>query len=266
VVEAKGPTVQELNFYPIKSFRGLRTNELRLDQSGAIYDRQWMLVDDKNVFLSQRQIPELATIGVTFDEASLELARADHGSIDFGLEEHAGPEFTVSIWKSEVPAFEVSEEVSQWISEVLKRKVRLVRLSSTAKRLFEADNPNSTLRFVDQRPLLVIGRASLEQLEKKAQVTLSMSRFRPNIVIKDIPAHAEDTYTSFTVDGLEFKALKTATRCKITTVHPLTGVVGEEPLKTLATYRRQEKGITFGCYYTQVRPGMIKIGAPVLPR
>ena len=48
---------------------------------------------------------------------------------------------------------------------------------------------------------------------------------------------------------MEFKALKPCTRCKITTVHPLTGEVGDEPLKTLATYRRQERGIMFGYYY-----------------
>src|SRR2546423_1284126 len=136
MIEEKPPTVHELNFYPIKSFRGLRTSELQLDNSGALWDRQWMLIDDKNGFLSQRQIPELAKIGVAFDESSLELSVQEHGSIDFGLEEVEGKEMTVTIWKSEVAALEVSSEVSKWLSDVLHKKVRLVRMAPSAKRLW----------------------------------------------------------------------------------------------------------------------------------
>jgi uncharacterized protein YcbX len=260
------PVVQELNFYPIKSLRGLRTSELKIDASGALLDRKWMIVDEKNGFLSQRQMPEMALINVAYDEYGIELSKGEFGSADFGLEEHEGEEFQVKIWKADVPAYEVSSEVSEWLSGVLKKKVKLVRLSENAKRLWDADNAESTLRFTDSRPLLVIGRASLEQLEKMAGITLAMSRFRPNIVLNHIPAHAEDTYASFVSGGLEFKALKPCTRCTITTVHPMTGVMGEEPLKTLATYRKGEKGIAFGYYYTATRPGTIKLGAPVSPR
>jgi len=65
--------VTELNFYPIKSFRGLRANELRLGKYGVEWDRQWMLVDEENKFLTQRQYPQLAKIGLMFDEVSIEL-------------------------------------------------------------------------------------------------------------------------------------------------------------------------------------------------
>lgn len=263
--DEKLPTVHDLYFYPIKSFRGLRTGELRLNSSGPLLDRQWMLVDEKNSFLTQRQIPELAKFGVSLDESSLELSLQEFGSSDFGLEEHEDKEFNVTIWKTEVPAFEVSGEVSEWLSKVLSKKVKLVRLSANAHRGFDEELPERTMRFVDQRPLLVIGRASLEQLEKRAGVGISMSRFRPNIVISNILAHAEDTWAGFKIGNLNFKALKPSTRCKVTTVHPLTGVMGEEPLKTLATYRQMEKGLHFGYYYAHLNDGLIKIGAPVSP-
>ena len=259
------PSITELNFYPVKSLRGLRTNELHLDQSGALYDRQWMIVDDKGTFLTQRQMPEMATIGVTFEDGILELSKGEHGTIDFGLEEVEGPEIKVKCWQHEMPAFEVSSEVSKWVSEVLKKPLRLVRMSSSSNRLYDPADPKTTLRFVDQRPLLVISKESLELLEAKAKMQMSMARFRPNIVISHVPAHAEDNYAGFSAGGLEFKALKPSTRCKITCTHPLTGVVGDEPLKTLATYRRAEKGITFGYYYANLKPGVLKLGAPVSP-
>lgn len=257
-------SVSELYFYPIKSFRGLRTGELRLEKSGPQWDRQWMLVDDKNGFLTQRQMPELARIGLLMDDASIELSLQGHDSIDFGLEEKTGDAFAVKVWADEVPAYEVSPEVSEWLSAVLKKKVKLVRMSDAAQRASKV-RPESRLRFVDQQPLLVISRGSLEQLELKAGVRLAMSRFRPNIVINHAAAHEEDHWSGFKIGNIEFQALKPCTRCKITTVHPLTGEVGEEPLKTLATYRRIEKGIAFGYYYAHLQEGLIKLGAPVSP-
>ena len=257
-------TVQELNFYPIKSFRGLRTNELRLDKRGAVFDRHWLLVDEQGGFLTQRQLPQLAKIGLRMDEASLELSLQDHGNIDFGLEERTGPALDVTVWKFPMAAYEVSTEVSEWLSDFLKKPVRLVRMGEDAKREVP-EVPERSLSFQDKLPLLVISKASLEQLELKAGVRLSMSRFRPNIVIGNVAPHEEDQWAGFKIGNIEFRALKPCTRCKITTVHPLTGDLGEEPLKTLATYRRIEKGITFGYYYAHLQDGTIKIGAPVSP-
>ncbi len=256
--------VDQLYFYPVKSLRGLRVEELTMNASGPMWDRQWMLVDEKNHFITQRQLPKLATIGVQmFAESALELSHKDMEGIDFGLEEHEGPECQVTIWKKEVPAHEVSSEVSEWVSDVAKQKLRLVRMSPEARREFNADVPERWVRFVDQQPLLVITKAALQELEKKAGVTLSMTRFRPNIVIDGVPAHAEDAWSGFKVGGVEFKSIKPCSRCKITTVHPLTGEVGEEPLKTLSTYRRQEKGVMFGFYYAHVGDGTISAGSRV---
>ncbi|MBX3022720.1 MAG: MOSC domain-containing protein [Bdellovibrionales bacterium] len=256
--------IRDLFFYPIKSFRGLHTSELMLTKAGPLWDREWMLVDDKGVFLTQRQHPELAKIGVRFeDDAGLELSAGAQGTMDFGLEEREGPEFQVTVWKTQVPAFEVSSEVSEWLSDLLTKKVKLVRLSPNAQRTFDDAMPERTVRFVDAKPLLVISTASLKQLELKAGVTLAMSRFRPNIVIDGVEPHAEDGWPAFKVGSIEFKTLKPCTRCKITTVHPLTGAVSEEPLKTLSTYRRGEKGITFGQYFAHMHEGRLRAGAPV---
>lgn len=252
--------IRDLYFYPIKSFRGIRLGEMTLEKAGPRWDREWMLVDEKNMFLTQRQHPELAKIGVRLEEdSSIELSLPDREPIDFGLEEHQGESLEVTVWKNKVAAHEVSSEVSEWLGEFLGKKVKLVRLSPDAHRAFD-EFPENGVRFVDSKPLLVISQASLKKLEQLAGVTLSMSRFRPNIVVDGVEAHAEDTWAGIKAGGIEFKALKPCTRCKITTVHPLTGQVGEEPLKTLATYRRGEKGITFGYYYAHLKEGRLKVG------
>ena len=258
--------IKDLYFYPIKSFRGLRTAELTFDREGPLLDRQWMLVDDKNRFLTMRQMPLLTKIGLRIvDDAAIELSTPELGVVDFGLEERESAEFKVTVWKDEVPAFEVSSEISEWLSEVTGQKVRLVRLSENAKRGFSAEYPERYVRFTDAMPLQVISHAALRQLELKAGVTLAMVRFRPNIVIDEVEAHAEDSWPSFTVGKMNFAAMKPCTRCKITTVHPLTGEVGEEPLKTLETYRRIEKGIAFGYYFAHMNEGKIRVGDQVVP-
>ena len=244
--------ISELYFYPIKSMRGLRARSLEFDRLGPKWDRLWMIVDENREFISQRERPDLAKIGVRMDEdIALELSLGGLGQIDFGLEEREGDELKVRVRKDEMSAFEVSREVSQWLSDALKAKVKLVRLDEGTMR---------NVRFVDSASVLVISTASLRELEQRSGARYSMARFRPNIVVDEVLAHAEDQWTKFKVGATEFAAIKPCSRCKIITVHPLTGETGPEPLKTLATYRRQEKGIMFGAYFAHSGNGRITVG------
>lgn len=254
--------IKELNFYPIKSFRGLRTHEMTLDELGPRFDRQWMLVDENNRFLTQRQLPMLARIGLRMEEDfGIELQVSDLGTVDFGLEEREGNEITATVFKDSIPAFEVSREVSAWLSEFTGQKVRLVRLSERAQRPFVPHELGRHVRFVDSQPVLIVSTASVKDLSARVGgASLAVSRFRPNIVVDGVDAYAEDTWGAFKIGGIQFQGTRPATRCKITCVHPLTGEVGEEPLRTLMSYRRQEKGATFGHYFAHLSQGKIKVG------
>ena len=256
--------IKDLYFYPIKSFRGLKTAELYIDAQGPRLDRQWMLVDQENKFISMRTMPGLARIGLRMeDDLEIELSRHDLGTCEFALEEREGDEFSVQVWKDTVPAFEVSSEVSAWLSEAVAQKVKLVKISERAKRPLGPSFPENTVRFVDGKPLLVLSVASMKGLEDRMKAPLSAARFRPNVIVDQTLAHAEDNWSGFKAGSFEFKAVSPCTRCKITTVHPLTGEMGEEPLNTLATYRRQDKGITFGMYYANMGTGRLKAGDPI---
>jgi len=244
-------TISRLFFYPIKSFRGLEVKSLSLTKQGPWLDRQWMLVDEKNQMITQRTMPKLAQIGLSIeDEARIELTQHGQFITDFGLDETEA-KMTVKVWKDEVPALEVSSDVSNDLSQLLEKKVKLVKLAS------ECERPG---RFADSQPLLVISEESLQNLELKAQTSLSMVRFRPNIVVKGCAPHAEDVWGRFEVGSISFTATKVCTRCRITQTHPLTGVVGEEPMKTLLTYRGVEKGVAFGFYYSNDQTGDIRVG------
>ena len=55
-------TVSALFVYPVKSMRGIARAQVRLAATGLTWDRQWMVVDAKGTFLSQRTHPQLARI------------------------------------------------------------------------------------------------------------------------------------------------------------------------------------------------------------
>ncbi len=259
-----GATVKELFVYPIKSFRGVRVSRLSLDPLGPDFDRQFALIDEEGKVLTQRQLPELTRIGLQLDGSGIELTFDGFESIDFGLAEKTLNTYSTSLWGHTLPAFEVAPEVSEWLSEVLKKKVRLVSLSETAKREFRPEVlPGRATRFTDFGPLLVVSVASLRDLEKRTGQTLSVIRFRPNIVIDGVEPFAEDGWRNFKTGSMEFKAIKPCTRCVITTLHPLTGAGGPEPLKTLSQYRKGEKGVEFGYYYAHLNEGTVQVGDSV---
>jgi uncharacterized protein YcbX len=99
-------------------------------------------------------------------------------------------------------------------------------------------------------------------LESKIGSTMSISRFRPNIVIDGVPAYAEDSWGRFKVGLIDFHAAGSCVRGKELGVHPLTGEVSDQPLETLSSYRKSEegKGVNFGFYYAHQTPGKIHTG------
>lgn len=54
------PTVSQLWVYPIKSCRGIPMQGVTVGDWGIAYDREWMIVDERGMFVSQRTHPMMA--------------------------------------------------------------------------------------------------------------------------------------------------------------------------------------------------------------
>ena len=48
-------TVSQLFIYPIKSLGGIELSSAEVDKRGLKNDRRWMLVDNNNQFMTQRE-------------------------------------------------------------------------------------------------------------------------------------------------------------------------------------------------------------------
>ncbi|MFD2582267.1 MOSC domain-containing protein [Pedobacter vanadiisoli] len=256
--------LSEINIYPIKSLGGISLQEAKLEERGLQYDRRWMLVDEEGIFITQRKHFELALLQVNIHDGKLSVSHKTlpEQSISFSLDEDTGERISVLIWNDTATALEVNKTVSDWFSDFLKLKVKLVKMPETEKRLVDRDyaTNNEIVSFADGYPCLIIGQSSLDGLNEKLLAPILMDRFRPNFVFTGGEPHIEDSFKAFYIGGILFSAVKPCARCVLTTIDQQTGQKGQEPLRTLASYRTAGKKIMFGQNLLHQQTGVISVG------
>lgn len=238
-----------LYIYPVKSLSGIAVTTAAVDDFGLVGDRRFLLVDDKSRFLTQRTLPRMALIGTELGHDSLILRNPHHGSAAVGLDEPGAPH-TVQIWRDTVEAVDCGVEIAVWLSDFLRQPCRLVRLGGNHRRPVTkpAARPGDQYGFADAAPVLVISESTFadlnDRLIAKGEEAVPMDRFRPNLVISGCPAWAEDTWTRLRIGEVTFRAADPCARCIVTTTDQQTGIRYAEPLRTLATYRRDPNNPT----------------------
>jgi uncharacterized protein YcbX len=155
----------------------------------------------------------------------------------------ANPQVEVGVWDDNVLAVDQGQEVSKWLQNILGRPARLVGMTPAFDRPTSRKyTPRSCLgqaAFSDGFPLLLISEASLGDLNARMTTPLPKNRFRPNIWVKGCDAYAEDRWRTLRIGDNILHVVKPCSRCKVTTTDQDTGYRGEEPLTTLATYRKK---------------------------
>lgn len=257
--------IESLHIYPIKSLAGIHLQESRVTQRGLAFDRRWMLVDEKNQFISQREKPSLALLQpqIKGNQMLIHDRKAEKEALVFDLEEPNTKPEQVIIWDDTVLAKPLSDEVNQWFSEYLQTKVRLFHMHEEGIRPADpryAITANDKVSFADGYPILMLSQASLELLNSKLETPLSIDRFRPNIFVSGTKAHEEDTLKEINIRDQKFYGVKPCARCTITTIDQDSAKLGIEPLKTLATYRKTANKILFGENFIPRKEGELKIG------
>jgi uncharacterized protein YcbX len=257
--------ISGLYIYPVKSLAGIAMNEVALCPTGFVNDRRWMLVDREGRFISQREHHDLCLFLPHYSPDGFMIRyQSDELLLPFTIDN--GERIAATIWDDTVEAIVAGDSINEWFSTRMNRPVRLVYMPDESKRSIEDKykvSNDDVVSFADGYPVLAIGEAALALLQSKVQEELPMNRFRPNLVFTGGNAHDEDTWKHFSINGLDFYGVKPCGRCVITTIDQQTGKAGMEPLKTLATYRRQEQKILFGQNIISPANGSIRIGDPI---
>jgi uncharacterized protein YcbX len=251
--------LSELIFYPVKSCAGIAVREAVLTEAGlavdGVCDREWMVVGPDGVFLTQREHPRMAQIVPRLEGGRLVLSAP-------GLPAHAvtlaqSPEspgtarlgaLAVTIWDDRVQARDCGDASAAWFSQALEAPCRLVRFAAGARRFTSTRWTGGVAvptRFADGYPVLVIGAASLDDLNARlaaaGRPALPMNRFRPNLVIAGLDAYEEDYVGQFSFGAAILKPVKPCPRCPIPSIDQATGVAGPDPLDILQAYRRNPR-------------------------
>jgi uncharacterized protein len=257
-------TVSELYIYPIKSLGGIALNKASLIERGFEYDRRWMLVDANNQFLTQREVNAMAFLKVQLTEQGLLITNISKPGEELAVPFEPTVEGTemVDVWSSRCRAQRVSDEADAWFSKQLGFAAKLFYMPDATHRYVDgryAHNKEIT-SFTDGYPLLLIGQASLDDLNSRLETPLPMNRFRPNIVFTGGTPFQEDYLKYFEINGITFFGVKPCARCVMTTINQQTAEKAKEPLKTLSTYRLKNKKILFGQNLLHQATGIISIG------
>ncbi|MDW7695373.1 MOSC domain-containing protein [Flammeovirgaceae bacterium SG7u.111] len=241
-------TVSSLTVFPLKSAKGISVPKATISQTGFAHDRRWMITDMEGQFLTQRVFTQLALVETQLKDGKIEIHAPNMGAYAFTSEPTMGKTVEVEVWGDECEAIAPDEKLNRWMSEFLDKECQVVYMPDISERLVEKDyNPGEKLvSFADGFPFLLISEASLADLNSRLDTPVGMERFRPNIVVSGGEAFQEDGWKKIRIGEAVFSVSKPCARCVLTTVDPLTGEKGKEPLKTLASYRKVGKKIMFG--------------------
>ncbi|NML31227.1 MOSC domain-containing protein [Paraburkholderia antibiotica] len=269
------PTISELFVYPIKSCAGIALNEARLLATGLEYDRYWMITDPHGAMLTQRAYPRMALIQVELGAEDLIVRAPGMRELRTPLDATrlaAAPRVDTAVWRDAAYGLDTGDEAAAWFSEFLGLQARLLRFDPQRERIVDRDYTDSTggatTFFADGFPLLVVGQASLDdlnaRLNSKGAPSIRIDRFRPNIVLAGLDAYEEDYVETLIVDTnatagapdasrVELRLVKLCSRCPMPTIDQARGAPDpdwpNEPTDTMLGYRvsaRFDGAVTFG--------------------
>ena len=273
--------LSDIRIYPVKSVAGEQQTSAIVDRMGLKGDRRLMLINKESQFVTQRRFPQMALIQAKLinnqllinapnqPELTVSLPNEESNQTQLNKSESDFEQISSSVivWQDNCAGFIAKSPINQWFSDFIGTEVRLVSYDQNNPRPSDPtySHQDDIVSYADGFPLLVISQASLDDLNSRLDTPVPMVSFRPNIVVSGCQPYAEDRWKMLKVGEVEFEAVKTCSRCVLTTVDPNTGIKRDDgqPLKQLSQYRRAPGGVMFGMNLIPRSSGKIKIGDQV---
>lgn len=259
--------LKEINIFPIKSCGKFRVDHWPLTKRGLKYDREWLIVRNDGLALTQKQNSNLCLIKPKIIGSFLLLTYPNSVDCKILLELDSSNTLKVPLCHSKVcndniEGIDCGEEVAAWLSNVLKTPgLRLIKQSFSKKRIFSQKYDNKEISLVNQAQFLVINRSSIRWLAKKVnewddidfdcdelKLDCITDRFRANLVIETKMEFEESHIKSIFFDKIALQYESPCTRCQMICIDQRTGLKSKEPLRTLV--QALEGKIKFGVYFS----------------
>ncbi|KAM9576000.1 molybdenum cofactor sulfurase isoform 3-T3 [Guaruba guarouba] len=265
--------------------RNLQVTEWPVGNQGLLYDRNWMVVNQNGVCITQKQEPRLCLINPSIDLKKKIMVIQAEGMdpISVPLEENTGKETVVSeskVCSHRVKTYDCGERIAGWFSLFLSHPCRLIRQSSDRSQQKNtkglASATNISLSLVNEAQYLLINVTSILQLkehicarlEEPLEMEELIRRFRANIVICAPESFEEEEWAEISIGALRFQVVGPCSRCQIICIDQQSGERNKEFMQSLSVARGRKTN--FGIYLMNQPlhsslPDMLSVGSQVLP-
>ncbi|XP_048007265.1 molybdenum cofactor sulfurase [Leguminivora glycinivorella] len=276
----------EMNIFPVKSCGAFKvTSNWKLGPKGFEYDREWMVVKDNGVCLTQKQNMLMCLIKPVIDlkKKLLILNFKGKDPISIPLYPTSDSKLKESkicsskVCTDVVQGIDCGDKVADWISEALEVSyLRLVRQSNDRKLKKKGESETKLLSLSNQAQFLLINKATVRWLKGKIDdpfftddVDHLTDRFRGNLIIDMDEELVEREWQRVFIGKQEFKVEGQCNRCQMVCIDQSTGEKTVEPLRTIS---EQFSGkLRFGIYLTYIGAAdgsiesILKTKSPVKP-
>ena len=267
--QSQNMKLDTLTIYPIKSTAPIHLTESEVNELGLKHDRQWGVFDSTNKIMTGRDFPQLLDVSCVFDGIQCQISYQHRlvGTFKIFTRDSATEDLQIHSYM----AFgkKVNPAIDAWLTDLLGQSAHLREVDNSRIRPVLAKhggNDGDRVAFADQAPVLLMGTASLEDLNQRLKDQIGMDRFRPNLIIKTTEPHVEDSWEIIEIGNVPFRVIQQCERCVFTTIdtaskkkHPRA-----EPLRTLAQYRIGPRGgVVLGVHAVPLKSGVIKKNDPL---
>jgi uncharacterized protein len=248
--------VTALRASPVKGFPQDSVETLELRPEGIAEDRRFVVFQPDTKALYGAELTALAGARARWDEASRSLTLRFSGGEEVTAVVDEGDELTAyGYGRRAIAGRVVDGPLAEAISEQVGRPLRLLAVAPGVGAIKAAT---------------IVSEASIRRVaDELGLADLDPRRFKMNIAIDGVEAHAEDGWDGreLAVGECVVRIAGPVPRCVLTTLHPETLVRDADTLRAILAYRTPMAGgePPFGMYGTVVRPGRIAVGDPVVP-
>ncbi|XP_029981738.1 mitochondrial amidoxime-reducing component 1 isoform X2 [Sphaeramia orbicularis] len=271
--------VSQLLVHPLKSGKAVSVALAECQKIGLKFgelrDRHWLVVTEDGHMVTGRQQPRLVLVSLTCEGGQVCLNGPGMEELKFPLTQPENSVMDCRVFSTDIQGRDCGDEVSHWLTRYLgvEKTFRLVHFEPQMKARRPAEKepmfPKYEVAYPDIGPVMLLSEASVQDLSRKLDKDVTVERFRPNIIISDCEAFAEDSWEEIQIGSVRLQRVMSCGRCIFTTVDPETGIINrKEPLETLKSYRMcdpSEKHIyqsapLFGQLHTVKQTGILQVG------
>ncbi len=256
--------VSDLFIYPIKSTFRIPVNNILVNHTGLQYDRLFALINSQNKVITARENKSLFGIKTIIDQTTLTLYTTDEDQFKLSLKDLRNMPKDITIFKDRITAKLITHEVNDWISNRIGETCQLVTIGRNTRPMKSKYNgrEGDYIGFKDASAIHLITTASVNELNSRLKDPVTPHHFRPNIVVTGFQPYEEELWKLIRIGNCEFEVAVKTSRCPMTTIDPetLEKHKRQEPLKTLAKFKKEQHKVNFGIYLIPRKLGTIKKG------